>query len=96
MRSVRVSATLAAVGFAGLFSAQQALAVKPHIGGPIVSYGCPPTPMWCTKTLKPGITLTRWRAKLRSGTTQNIYKISWKLGDPHVSLTAAALNRRWT
>jgi hypothetical protein len=93
LRFVRVSATLAAVGLAGLVSAQQALAVKPHIGGPITSYGCPPVPMWCTKALKPGITLTRWRARLRSGTTQTIYKISWKLGDPHVSLMAAALNR---
>ncbi len=93
MRFVRVSVTLAAVGLAGLASAQAAFAVTPHIGGPIVSYGCPPVPMWCTKTLKPGITLTRWRAKLRSGTTQSIYKISWKLGDPHVSLMAAALNR---
>jgi hypothetical protein len=93
LRFVRVSATLAAVGLAGLLSAQSALAITPHIGGPITSYGCPPVPMWCTKALKPGITLTRWRAKLRSGTTQTIYKLSWKLGDPHVSLMAAALNR---
>jgi hypothetical protein len=92
LRLVRVSVTLAAACLAGLVPAQQALATTPHVGGPIVSYKCPPIPLWCTKTLRPGVTLTRWRAKMHSGTTQSIYRISWKLGDPHVNLMAAALN----
>ncbi len=92
MRFVRVSFTLAVVGFAGLVPAQQAFATKPAIAGPIASYRCPPVPMWCSRTVKPGILLTRWRATMRSGSTQNLYKLSWRLGDPHVRLMAAALN----
>jgi hypothetical protein len=92
LRFVRVSFTLAVVGVAGLVPAQQAFATKPAVAGPIVSYRCPPVPMWCSRTVKPGILLTHWRAKMRSGTTQNLYKLSWRLGDPHVRLMAAALN----
>ena len=92
MRVVRVTLSLA-VGIAGgLVSAQQALATTPHISGPIVSYKCPPAPLFCTRTLKPGVTLTHWRAKMHSGPSQDIYKLSWKLGDPHVQLHAEALS----
>jgi hypothetical protein len=79
-------------GIAGLVPAQQAFATKPAIAGPIVSYRCPPVPMWCQHTVKPGVLLTRWRATMRSGSTQNLYKLSWRLGDQHVRLMAAALN----
>ncbi len=92
MRVARVTLSLA-VGIAGaLVSAQQALATTPHIRGPIVSYRCPPAPLFCTRTLKPGVTLTHWRAKMHSGPSQDIYKLSWKLGDPHVQLFAEALS----
>jgi len=89
----RVILALATVGAAGLVPAQQAAATTPAVRGPIVSYRCPPAPLWCTRTLKPGVTLTHWRAKMRSGTAQNIYKLSWRLGDPRVHLYAEALNR---
>jgi hypothetical protein len=75
-----------------LYPAQAALAITPHISGPIVSYECPPVPLWCTKKLRPGVTLTHLRAKMRSGPMQGIYKLSWKLGDPHISMLAEALN----
>jgi hypothetical protein len=80
------------VGLAGLVPAQQAFATRPAVLGPIASYRCPPVPMWCSRTVKPGILLTRWRATMRSGSTQNLYKLSWRLGDPHVRLMAAAVN----
>ena len=64
----------------------------PHIGGPIVSYRCPPVPLWCTRTLRTGVTLRHLRAKMRSGPMQSIYKLSWPLGDSHVHLMAEALN----
>ncbi len=92
MRAVRVSLILAVGGLAALVPAQQALATTPHIRGPIVSYKCPPAPLFCTRTLRPGITLTHLRAKMRSGTNQDIYKVSWPLGDTHVDLNAEALN----
>ena len=92
MRFVRVTLSFA-VGVAGcLAMAPQALATTPRISGPILSYKCPPAPLFCTRTLKPGVTLTHWRARMRSGTNQDIYKLSWKLGDPHVQLIAEALN----
>jgi hypothetical protein len=92
VRFVRVTLSFA-VGIAGcLAGAQQALATTPHISGPIVSYRCPPAPLFCTRTLKPGVTLTHWRAKMRTGVSQDIYKLSWKLGDPHIQLFAEALN----
>jgi hypothetical protein len=89
---VRVTLSLAA-GVAGcLVLAPQALATTPRVSGPIVSYKCPPAPLFCTRTLKPGVTLTHLRAKMRSGPSQDIYKLSWKLGDRHVQLFAEALN----
>ena len=93
MRYIRLSTALAVAGVAGLVPAQQAAATVPHIRGPIASYRCPPAPLFCTRTLKPGITLQHLRAKLRSGTTQDIYKVSWPLGDTHVRLAAEALNQ---
>lgn len=93
MRFFRLSTALAVAGMAGLVPAQQALATVPHVRGPIASYKCPPAPLFCTRTLHPGITLQHLRAKLRSGTTQDIYKVSWPLGDRHVRLAAEALNR---
>ena len=92
MRFVRVTLSFA-VGMAGcLVMAPQALATTPRISGPILSYKCPPAPLFCTRTLKPGVTLTHWRARMRSGTNQDIYRLSWKLGDPHIQLAAEALN----
>ncbi len=92
LRRSRVSITLALTSVAILYPAQAALATTPRISGPIVSYKCPPVPLWCTKNLRPGVILTHLRAKMRSGPVQSIYKLSWKLGDPHVSLLAEALN----
>jgi hypothetical protein len=92
LRLFRLSTALAVAGFAGLVPAQ-ALATVPHIRGPITSYTCPPAPLFCTRTLRPGITLQHLRAKLRAGTTQDIYKVSWPLGDTHVRLAAEALNQ---
>ncbi len=93
MRFVRVSTVLAAAGVAGLACVPQALATVPHIRGPIASFRCPPAPLLCTKKLRPGVTLQHLRAKLRSGTTQDIYKVSWPLGSSHVRLAAEALNQ---
>ena len=92
MRLLRLSTALAVAGLAGLVPAQQAFATVPHIRGPIASYKCPPAPLFCTRTLKAGITLQHLRAKMRSGASQDIYKVSWPLGDSHVSLNAEALN----
>jgi Phosphodiester glycosidase len=92
LRRSRVSVAFALASVAILYPAQAALATKPHIRGPIVSYKCPPVPLWCTKNLRPGVTLTHLRAKMRSGPMQGIYKLSWRLGDPHISLLAEALN----
>lgn len=93
MRFVRVTVSLA-VGVAGcLVLAPQALATTPRVSGPILSYKCPPAPLFCTRTLKPGVTLTHLRARMRTGPNQDIYKLSWKLGDPHVQLFAEALTR---
>jgi hypothetical protein len=97
LRSVRLTLTVSLVGAAALYPAGAA-ATTPHISGPIVSYKCPPVPLWCTKKVKagiggwPGVTLTHIRAKMRSGPAQDIYKLSWKLGDPHAQLLAEALN----
>jgi Phosphodiester glycosidase len=93
LRFFRLSTALAVAGLAGLAAAQQAFATVPHIRGPIASYTCPPAPLFCTRTLHPGITLQHLRAKLRSGTTQDIYKLSWPLGGRHVRLAAEALNQ---
>lgn len=90
--AARVSLTLALVGIGALVPAQVAMATTPHIPGPIVSYRCPPVPLWCSKTLRTGVTLQHLRAKMRSGPMQSIYKLSWKLGDPHVNLLAEPLN----
>jgi hypothetical protein len=98
LRSVRLTLTVSLVGAAALVPAGTAAATIPHISGPIVSYKCPPVPLWCTKTVKagiggwPGVTLTHIRAKMRSGSAQDIYKLSWKLGDPHARLLSEALN----
>jgi hypothetical protein len=92
LRFVRVTLSFA-VGVAGCLAlAPQALAATPKIKGPIVSYRCPPAPLFCSRTLKPGVTLTHYRAKMHSGPSQDIYRLSWKLGDPHVHLFAEALN----
>ena len=92
LRFVRVTLCLA-VSLAGcILMAPQALAATPRISGPILSYACPPAPLFCSRTLKPGVTLTHWRARMRSGTNQDIYRLSWKLGDPHIQLAAEALN----
>jgi Phosphodiester glycosidase len=88
----RVPLLFALIGVAVLVPAQSALATTPRISGPIVSYRCPPAPLWCTKTLRTGVTLQHLRAKMRSGPMQSIYKLSWPLGDPHVNLLAEALN----
>lgn len=93
MRFVRVSTALAVAGFAGLVPAQQASATVPHVRGPIASFKCPPAPLFCTRTLRPGVVLQHLRAKMRSGTTQDIYKVSWPLGSRHVRLGAEAMNR---
>jgi hypothetical protein len=93
VRVTRVTLSLA-VGVAGCLAlAPQALATTPPIPGPIVSYRCPPAPLFCTRTLKPGVTLTHLRARMHSGPSQDIYKLSWKLGDPHVQLFAEALSQ---
>jgi len=92
VRFARVTLSLA-VGVAGCLAlAPQALATTPRIKGPIVSYRCPPAPLFCSRTLKPGVTLTHFRAKMHSGPSQDIYRLSWKLGDPHVQLFAEALS----
>jgi Phosphodiester glycosidase len=92
LRSVRVTLSLAA-GVAGCLAlAPQALATTPRVAGPIVSYRCPPAPLFCSRALKPGVTLTHLRAKMHTGPSQDIYKLSWKLGDPHVRLFAEALS----
>jgi Phosphodiester glycosidase len=93
LRLIRLSSALAVAGLAGLVPAQQAFATVPHIRGPIASYKCPPAPLFCTRTLHPGVTLQHLRAKLRSGTTQDIYKLSWPLGSAHVRLAAEALSQ---
>jgi hypothetical protein len=93
LRLTRLSTALAVAGLAGLVPAQQAFATVPHIRGPIASYKCPPAPLFCTRTLHPGVTLQHLRAKLRSGTTQDIYKLSWPLGSTHVRLAAEALSQ---
>ena len=92
MRFVRVTLSLA-VGVAGCLAlAPQALATTPRITGPIVSYKCPPAPLFCSRRLRPGVTLTHIRARMHSGPSQDIYRLSWKLGDPHVQLFAEALS----
>jgi hypothetical protein len=92
VRFVRVTLSLA-VGVAGCLAlAPQALATTPKVKGPIVSYRCPPAPLFCSRALKPGVTLTHYRAKMLSGRSQDIYRLSWKLGDPHVRLFAEALS----
>jgi Phosphodiester glycosidase len=68
------------------------MATTPRISGPIVSYRCPPAPLWCSKTLRTGVTLQHLRAKMRSGPMQSIYKLSWPLGDSHIHLLAEPLN----
>jgi hypothetical protein len=88
----RVPLLLALIGVAVLVPAQAALATTPRISGPIVSYRCPPVPLWCKKTLRTGVTLQHLRAKMRSGPMQSIYKLSWPLGDSHIHLLAEALN----
>jgi Phosphodiester glycosidase len=96
--SIRVTVVLALVAGAALAPAHAAAATKPRIRGPIVSYRCPPVPLWCSKRVRrgiggwPGVTITHWRARMRTGPAQDIYRLSWRLGDPHVHLTAAALN----
>jgi Phosphodiester glycosidase len=96
--SIRVTVILALVGAATLSALPAAAATTPRIRGPIVSYRCPPVPLWCSKRLRrgiggwPGVTITHLRAKMRTGPTQDIYRLSWKLGDPHVRLSAQALN----
>jgi hypothetical protein len=92
VRFARVILSLAAGLAACLGLAPQALATTPRISGPIVSYKCPPAPLFCTRTLKPGVTLTHYRATMRSGPTQDIYRLSWNLGDPHVQLLAEPLS----
>ena len=62
--------------------------------GPISKLTCAATP--CVKTLrsaggKPVVTLTRVRASV-GGTQQSIYELAWKIGNPHVHLTAAAMH----
>jgi phosphodiester glycosidase len=92
LRLVRLTTALAVAGVVGLVPAQAASATVPAVRGPIVSYKCPPLPLLCTRTLHTGVVLQHLRAKLRSGTTQDIYKVSWPLGDTHVRLAAEALN----
>jgi hypothetical protein len=93
VRFVRVTLSLT-VGVAGCLAlAPQALATTPRVKGPIVSYRCPPAPLFCSRTLKPGITLTHYRARMHSGRSQDIYRLSWRLGDPHVRLLAEALSQ---
>ncbi|HYX87308.1 MAG TPA: phosphodiester glycosidase family protein [Gaiellales bacterium] len=95
---IRRLATVLALA-APLAAAAPAWAVTPTISGPIDHYRCPPVPYWCKKKLKrgiggwPGITLTHWRAIMKpgDGPTQDLYKISWRLGDPHVHLFAEPL-----
>src|SRR5690348_15085890 len=93
LRFLRRSTALAVAAVAGLAPAQQAFGTVPHIRGPIASYKCPPAPLLCTRTLHPGVTLQHLRATLRSGTTQDIYKLSWPLGSRRVRLAAEALNQ---
>lgn len=65
-----------------------------HGSGPITKLSCASSP--CVKTLRragghPVVTLTRLHAAIRGGPAQNIYQLSWKVGDPHVHLDAEAL-----
>jgi hypothetical protein len=42
--------------------------------------------------LKPGVTLTHYRARVAGvPRLQDIYKVSWKIGDPHISLESMPL-----
>ena len=65
-----------------------------HGSGPITKLSCASSP--CVKTLRragghPVVTLTRLHAAMRGGSTQNIYQLSWKVGDSHLHLDAEAL-----
>ena len=65
-----------------------------HGSGPITKLSCAASP--CVKTLrraggKPVVTLTRLHATIRGGSAQNIYQLSWKVGNAHVHLDAEAL-----
>jgi hypothetical protein len=74
--------------------------IVPRISGPIASLTCPPAPLWCTRKLRsghgvfPGVTITHLRAHMRPGhgSTQDIYKVSWKLSDPWVHMDANPVN----
>ena len=79
--------------------ATPAFATKPRLRGPIKSFSCAPPPYWCTKNLKrgrggwPGITINHLRLHMRpgDGPAQDLYRVRWRLGDPHVHLSVAAL-----
>jgi Phosphodiester glycosidase len=80
-------------------TAAPAAATTPRLKGPIKTFSCAPPPYWCTKTLKrgkdgwPGITINHLRLHMRpgDGPAQNLYRVRWRLGDPHVHVSVAAL-----
>jgi hypothetical protein len=46
------------------------------------------------KTVRPGVTLTHYRATVRGYYyAQDVYKLAWKVGNPHLSLHSALLGR---
>ncbi|HEU0193669.1 MAG TPA: phosphodiester glycosidase family protein [Gaiellales bacterium] len=98
-KHVRVAALVGLAMLVACAMATPAFATRPRLRGPIKSYSCAPPPYWCTKTLKrgrggwPGITIQHLRLHMRrgDGPTQNLYRVRWRLGDPHVHLSAAAL-----
>ena len=65
-----------------------------HGSGPITRLTCASSQ--CVTTLRRShghavVTLTRLHAAIRGGSRQDIYKLSWKVGDPHLRLDAEAL-----
>ena len=85
MGRTRSLAALVAVSAVALATAPAALA------GPIQSGLASPVSV---TLLKPGVTLTHYRVTVLDGgvlRTQNIYKVSWTIGDSRVSLDSAPL-----
>jgi hypothetical protein len=65
-----------------------------HGSGPITRLTCASSP--CVATLRrsggrPVVTLTRLHASIRGGTRQDVYELSWKVGNSHLRLDAEAL-----
>jgi Phosphodiester glycosidase len=86
MGRLRSFAAVTAVSAAALTAAPAAYATGPIQSGLT-------TPVSVT-TLKPGITLTQYRVTVADAgvlRTQNIYKVSWTIGNSHISLDSAAL-----